>query len=293
MPLRRSKLVFAIALTVSLLVHAWLLAFVPLPAHDLSERTRPEVVAIDLEPPADQPPPSPPAPPPPPPELALGLNAPLPPSLSWLGFTEFQPQFAPPASTDQAAFTDEPVAAAPRDQEAPAETAEASPDPSTPAEHRPAADSTPADDSDATRQDQTAPADLRPREQSPPAPSPKNLAPIDQDEKTAAPDQLDQLPMLEHGRDPIFAAMLTDLLQQIRQQLKESPDPSEQPNDPEKKSEAKKPTAVAPPAPPADSASKVSPSNKPVAPQLAEGASDLGVEADKQSQPTSAIEVPR
>jgi hypothetical protein len=51
---------------------------------------------------------APPAPPPPPP---LGLDAPNPSSLTWIGYEEFQEHLAALAEVEQAAFTDEPVGA--------------------------------------------------------------------------------------------------------------------------------------------------------------------------------------
>jgi hypothetical protein len=90
-------------------------------------------------------------------ELTLGIDAPNPPTETWIGFEEEVPQQAPPAEVEQAALTAEPVAASPALDEvlepaptpaAPVEVAEALPEPPQP---------TPESEAVAENQDQPTP----------------------------------------------------------------------------------------------------------------------------------------
>jgi hypothetical protein len=120
---RNSRITIGLAFMVSLALHLCALTVVPLRVGgDVASAERLMDLAIALpqpEPLPHEPKPDPLPEPRPEPEPPLGINAPLPPSLTWLGFADPEPQVAPPAPNDQAAFVDEPPAAAPLNPAAP------------------------------------------------------------------------------------------------------------------------------------------------------------------------------
>lgn len=260
-------MVLALAFALSLTVHVVLLAFLPLPSHAAGDEVREQEFAVYLEPPAPPPPedvieeaPQPLLPP----EIALGLNAPLPPSLNWLGFTEHIPQQAPMASTEQAAFTDEPIAAAPHEATA---QVEPQPQPSPPAKQ--SSPEVPGTEETERLADQS--------------PTPSEAVP-----QETPNDQSD------HTHSPPFTSMLVDMVDQmVREQadqaIKQETARNQQENPPLDMQPAPPASQPSPPMEPA----AAPPSNKPVAPQPTPGASNQGIPSDKQSQATSVIEVPR
>jgi hypothetical protein len=319
MPGRHARLLFLVALALSLSVHVMLLAYVPLPSHESGEYTREREFSVYLDPPP--PPPDPPqdrieeAPAPPPPEVALGLNAPLPESLNWLGFKDFIPQAAPLASTEQAAFTDQPVAAAPRESEA-----EPAPVPA------PAVENTPPQPTDQQPPDQSPPMDAPPDDAPPdpapspnaaprpdatptPDPSPENVPPPDAPKEKPAPSEI-PVEQAEENRTRPFASMFVDFIEQLVKPQANQPiehETSKQQGDSPSATPAKDAADLETEAPPpSPNGAKPKPatsqparptaaprSNKPVAPQPTPGASNQGIHSDKESQPTSVVEIPK
>jgi len=75
-----------------------------------------------------------------PPEVQLGIDAPTPSTLTWVGYEEYQEHLAALAEFEQAAFTDDPRKGAPPPEGALAQT----PEPQEPAEERPEDEAGPA-----------------------------------------------------------------------------------------------------------------------------------------------------
>jgi hypothetical protein len=90
---RRVRIVFTVALAISVLTHLMLLALVDAAIRRSQQRawlamtnSQPMIVPVEME---------------------LGIETPMPPSVAWLASETPQKQFAPPGQLDQAAFTQE------------------------------------------------------------------------------------------------------------------------------------------------------------------------------------------
>jgi hypothetical protein len=265
------------ALAVSLLVHGFLLALVPVSGREVANARAEQPVAVLLEPP-DEPPPSPE-------DVTLGLDAKLPPSLTWLGFTEFLKHAGPLAEVEQAEFSPDPAGAESREppQEAqPPMDAEPPPVPEPPVQEE-----SPTEQAEESVEEspQELPAPPNVGERTPtagvPEESPKQ-APTQVEEITDLPDG--ELPLAIEGPTPAETVQWIQSLQEaIEQALRESKaEPIEHSEDAEA---PKKPDA---------SPSTAQPQPQPaVPPQPPPGPVGQGDMADKESDPSSIIEVPK
>jgi hypothetical protein len=103
-PKRRRQLQFCVAIAVSAAAHLSALRL-PLPRPHPAAEIVPVAMTVTIDVEADEPPPVRVEPED---EVQLGLDAPLPPLPSWLGFTTPEFHAAAKAETDQAAFDDQP-----------------------------------------------------------------------------------------------------------------------------------------------------------------------------------------
>lgn len=267
----------SIAFATSLALHAWLLCFVPFPAGSGNADGRSEVVTVMLEPP---PAPAPPTKPHEPPEVKLGVNAPTPPTETWVGFDQYLQQLAAFAQVEQAAFTDKSVAAAPpptpsNDSMANDDVAAQAPQPElqkqSPAQPAPAPDAVAEARSDAAKPQPAPPA--APDSIASRAPQPLLFV----SQQGVKPDDL----------SPIDA--LTKLIEQTRGALQRAA--TARPGE-----TGAKPVADRVPQTQPQAASGAAAPAKPaeaVARKPATGATNIGAQSDRESDPSSTIDVPR
>ncbi len=182
---RHANRTFSIALMLSLALHAALILTMPNPLGASPVAAAPSSKPVKVR--LTSPPPPPASQPNTPKEIDLGLDAPAPPSPTWLGYTEYVKQMMAKSAVEQAAFTDDPVAASPPPTPPSPQPQEQSP-PSPPVE-RPAdeaAQRPPTPEStDATKT--VAPDDAANAPQ-PPPPTP-HQAPNPVDDHTANPSE--------------------------------------------------------------------------------------------------------
>jgi hypothetical protein len=266
---RRAHARLLLCLAGSLGLHASLTGFTVLITMSGAGAPQPRAPAPDaqrqpLEPPLPEPV-----------EMTLGLDAPNPPSRTWVGYEEYQKHAAARAEVEQAAFTDDPVAAA-----------------LAAADMR---DITPRFDSaqaaaarqQLARQSQSA---TPPPETvtTPPASSPPPVRNSPEAEPSAAPD-LERLFALNDLLAPMFApAHAPQQVPETRQRPTTQPTP---PPTTVPARESRDAPSLTQPAPrPAETQPADSP--RPVA-RSARGAPNTGAQSDRESDPSSIIDVPR
>jgi hypothetical protein len=267
------------ALAISLLVHGFLLAFVPVSGRDVANAQAEQTVAVLLEPPEKLPPP--------PEEVTLGLDAKLPPSMTWLGFTDFLKHAGPLAEVEQAEFSPDPAGAEsrqpPQDAQAPME-AEPPPVPEPPVQEESPTEQTEESVEEAP---QELPALPNTGENTPTAGVPEEApkqAPAQVKDFAELPDG--ELPSPIEGPTPAETVQWIQSLQQaIEHAMRESKaEPVEHPEDAETPRKADASESAAQPQPQPQPA---------VPPQPPPGPAGQGDMADKESDPSSIIEVPK
>lgn len=284
---------FALALGLSLALHVALLLVAPNPAGWGGPPERRSVVAVRLTSPTIAPPATQPDEPEKSRDIELGLDAPNPPSPTWLGFAEYLKQLAAKGVTEQAAFTDDPVAAAPAAPPTPSEQPPAPPiaaaepvaiQPAEPADRD--APAKPATDAAATGEaPEPSPADHQPSSEEHSTTPEAGAAP---DHRTESADTIEPHPaesdLVIKAFEPetpsaaddqptgSFLAPISALIERAREAAQQA-------------------SAMAKPSQPA--AAQPADSKPVVARQPTQGDPSLGAQSDRESDPTSIIDVPR
>jgi hypothetical protein len=209
-------------------------------------------------------------------DLALGLDSSTEESKVWVGFNEPEKHRAAPGEVDQAAFTEQPIAAAAQ---------------------QPAAEAPPMNSAPAS--EQSPPQAIAAATPAPPQTTPQSREPSDR----AVSELLginhlvasNQLLMREAGEEETTeseplpspatqpdaaAAPAIDSLVSLLQQLKEAAEQMSAAREPQPAPSQPSP----PPAPPSDEA---------IAMKATSGAREVGAQSDRESDATSAIDVPR
>ncbi len=288
-----------LAFTASLLTHAGLLITLPMAIEATTVRDQgmnrsqqiDEVVMLPPLPPEPEVAVVPPPPPPPPPpeeakdkEVEVGIDAPTPASKTWLGYREEQPQLAEKNVVQQAAFVDEPVAAAPpMEEQQPEETvkAEEQPEPSPAQEPQPEMEASPA-------REESKPSVAQPaQEQLPPSPVEEVIGEKKPGEEPGPMEE----PMVEKIESPEMQK-LTEAIKEIWEKIQKALEDSAQ-------TTPETPEAIAAEASPAQPQSKAQLEAKAaaekkerLAPQPQDAPREVGDPSDKESSPTSLIDVP-
>lgn len=325
MAYRRGNMLFGFALGMSLALHVGFLLTAPNPAAAVAAERR-VVVPVKL---ITSAPPAPPATQPEEPspqpkeeeEIALGLDRPAPPSPTWLGFAEYLKQLAEKAPVDQAAFTNQPIAAAPPpapptppttpsppiqasaqnvavppadidadDRPAPADSP--APDENVPAADARSPDEAPVEHEESPTQregrDEPSPS-LTPQPESPEARSETDATIALQPESREGiadvqPDRDEPQPEAEPSPASRFIETLTKLAAEAREaaeRLAQTRSADQTP--PQTQPQAAPQPVTPPPTQPLPAIARV-----PTA-----GAPNVGARSDRESDPTSVIEVPR
>jgi len=272
----RGNRTFALALGLSLVLHVALLLAAPNPAGIRAPLERRSIVAVRLTSPTV----APPATRPEEREVELGLDAPNPPSPTWLGFAEYLKQLAVKGQIEQAAFTDDPVAAAP----AASPTQVVQPTVSQPSDSPVEAnESEAAAAADAPHSSSTnnQPATLEPRPEAAPQ---EDSTPDDSPESTESEQASAAAGLaLAHSDAPVestatqqatgsFLAPLSALIEEAREAARQASTQRQTP-----------PPAAAPPSEPGQA----------IARTPTRGAASTGAQSDRESDPTSIIDAPR
>lgn len=222
-------------------------------------------------------------------EVALGIDAPTPETPTWIGFAEPEQQRAEKAEIEQAAFTVEPVAAAPISAALPVESS-IPPPPATQPQPEPQPVS--AAERFAQRREPPEPQPLElPRELPPPSleefvgqvplvddamlnTSPSSPSP-NQEQAELVADAIERVKQL-----------LREIQKAVEQQSSESPSTSE--STPSAAGAVGEQSPQSPPSPPqAQPSSQVQPG-----PPAEQTPTEVGSPADKESSPTSLIDIP-
>jgi outer membrane biosynthesis protein TonB len=265
-----------IAFSTSLLVHAILLIALPYAIEASTPKDRPEAGANSQSHVMVMPV-----------EVELGIDAPTPETPAWLGFAEPQVQRAEKAEIEQAAFTVEPVAAAPP-------ALAMSPDSSTPAQ--PAPHSQPEPQPAPLAAEITRPAQEGVQRDVNPPPSTEELVgeiPLGENAE----------PNLKPNLNPNFNApqpnpeqvqAVADAIEAVKELLREIQRAVERQSD--ESTSAHEPKPLAPgsaggPAQPSPPQAQPAPHLQP-GPPAPDSPTEVGSPADRQSTPTSLIDVP-
>lgn len=194
-------------------------------------------------------------------EIELGIDAPMPPSPTWIGYDEPQPQLAERFENEQAAFTDEPVAAAP---------------PQQPSEPQPEPALSQADPQQAQSQQHSETAARAASVEETPGEITSGTEP-----------ELNDNPKSEAiENEPVDVASIAEavkkIIEEIQEAMEHAANESLQEQDSESRDETTSPSSQQTPSDP-----------KPqIAPQPQEAVKEIGTPADKESSPTSIIDVP-
>lgn len=268
-----------------------------------------------LEPPPE-PPESPPPPEPPPKQITLGLDAPLPPSNTWLGFLDYLKHAGPLAEVEQAEFSPEPMGAEsdqpPRKPQPPIEAAmspaEQSPSPPTEAPTENPAQQPPPEESNqpeaapvnelpvvepVEKPSEVPPEDLTPSEE---VDEPKPSAGRPEESPAKEPAQQKEpmsdspegeLPLQEKGPTPAETVQWIQSLREAAQQaLREAMQAeAEQAKEPELTAQTE--SSESPPQP------EQAQPQPAIPPQPPPGPAGRGDASDKESDASSIIEVPK